>query len=266
MKKEHKEPENNSKESNRGTKHHRGRSPEKKPCSPEKDRDRRHRRHRHRRDDDRSKSDAMRRRRPASPSKSPRSRPMASRPAEHDLAEDEAGRYCPVCWKWVRGDLQQHQQSNLTCKYWSRNPRGHSVSNQKREMPNRKPCPRCSKYVTDTQWSWWQHYLDVHPDHLADIDQDIPEEWKKQRRARLKSVKRESAESKSPSRRSGKRRRSKATSPTPDHSHTPLGSGPGKGPPGPDGGAGGVGGGPMGLITNLLIHIGQALASEAGNK
>ena len=30
------------------------------------------------------------------------------------------GRHCPICWKWVKGDLRQHQDNSAFCLEWQR--------------------------------------------------------------------------------------------------------------------------------------------------
>ena len=223
--------------------------------------------------------------------------------------EKDEWRQCNICWKWIKGDMGQHQQTSQACKKWQKGTKPET------EGVERKPCPKCDRMVHGNLWSLWQHFLSVHPGEIDYLADTVPKEWldyargrsaqplrmasakreryltpvkrepdpspppppslDKGRRSHTRSRSRRSRRSARKSRRSGKRssgdnklvtqlherrhrRRKRRDSRSPPVTHKPLDKGPGPGP-GP-GSSGGFGGGQG--VASLLIHIGQALASE----
>ena len=200
---------------------------------------------------------------------------MASSAPNHSgEAESSAGRHCPICWKFVKGDLALHRATSLQCQQWSshheQNSHRPSVSRERRgkpEAPQRVPCQKPS------------------PSPRPGRSKTRPREVRSQTRreeegGRSRSRREESEQGRRRSRsrgehrsrrasrrqRSLKRRRdSRSPTPTPTHHHHPLG---GRGPGPGSGGFGGSGGptsGGLG-VANLLIYIGEALRSERDHK
>ena len=168
--KKERQRERNEKKTKKERKEHRGRGEEKGP-----------------KESKRSKSNGKKNderkdghRRPRSPDGKP---PVTSAPNHSGEAESSAGRHCPICWKFVKGDLALHQATSLQCQQWSshheQNSHRPSVSRERRgkpEAPQRVPCQRCNKLLAPDLWSRWQHYQSMHPDNLDELD--VPEDWR----------------------------------------------------------------------------------------
>ena len=83
---------------------------------------------------------------------------------------------CPICWKNVRGSLEQHQASSTTCLEWQAKCKGTGRgASTAPSRPDRVPCKRCGKSIAGTLWSQFQHYQSMHPARMHELD--VPDDW-----------------------------------------------------------------------------------------
>ena len=100
---------------------------------------------------------------------------------------------------------------------------------------SRTPCKRCGRMISASSWSMWQHYQCLHPKHVSELD--VPEawmEWHEQHQEIKENAAKEIKEPSAKKMKKTKRSSSRSSSPRP----------------------------PPQSVTNLLIHIGQALATQ----
>jgi hypothetical protein len=79
--------------------------------------------------------------RPAHPSGPPPWLPSQVPDAPPPPPPSRGGQNCPICWKNVRGSLEQHQASSTTCLEWQAKRKGTGVgASTAPSRPDRVPC------------------------------------------------------------------------------------------------------------------------------